>query len=89
VSWRILLEDLQAVYNQLKQGKKVRLPAKSTSFKEWSERLQAYSESDISKKVLDYWHEHAAKQVMTIPMDHPIQETTEASTDQVTMTLGA
>ncbi|AMM92982.1 peptide synthetase [Peribacillus simplex] len=89
VSWRILLEDLQAVYNQLKQGKKVRLPAKSTSFKEWSERLQAYSESDISKEVLDYWHEHAAKQVMTIPVDHPIQETTEASTDQVTMTLGA
>ncbi|MED1599484.1 MULTISPECIES: non-ribosomal peptide synthetase [Bacillus] len=88
VSWRILLEDLQAVYNQMKQDQRVQLPAKSTSFKEWSERLQAYSESDLSKEVKDYWHEQAEKQVMTIPMDYPIQETTEASIDQVTITLG-
>ncbi|WP_459502276.1 amino acid adenylation domain-containing protein [Bacillus sp. C1] len=88
VSWRILLEDLQVVYNQMKQDQKVQLPAKSTSFKEWSERLQTYSDSGIPKEVQDYWHEQAAKQVMTIPMDYPIQETTEASSDQVTMTLG-
>lgn len=33
VSWRILLEDLQVVYNQMKQGQEIRLPAKSTSLK--------------------------------------------------------
>ncbi|MBD0390025.1 MAG: amino acid adenylation domain-containing protein, partial [Nostoc sp. C3-bin3] len=36
VSWRILLEDLQTVYQQLSQGKTVNLPAKTTSFKQWS-----------------------------------------------------
>ncbi|ENQ3112647.1 amino acid adenylation domain-containing protein [Bacillus cereus] len=88
VSWRILLEDLQVVYNQMKQGQEIRLPAKSTSFKEWSERLQTYSDSGISKEVLDYWNEQVEKEIMTIPMDYPIQETTEESIDQVTRTLG-
>ncbi|MCZ6943644.1 amino acid adenylation domain-containing protein [Bacillus mycoides] len=88
VSWRILLEDLQAVYNQMKQGQGVRLPAKSTSFKEWSERLQAYSDSGILKEVQDYWNERVEKETMKIPMDYPMQETTEESIDQVTRTLG-
>ncbi|MGH0590123.1 amino acid adenylation domain-containing protein [Bacillus mycoides] len=88
VSWRILLEDLQVVYNQMKQGQGVRLPAKSTSFKEWSERLQAYSDSGISKEVQDYWNERVEKETMKIPMDYPMQETTEESIDQVTRTLG-
>ncbi|MGG0219378.1 amino acid adenylation domain-containing protein [Bacillus mycoides] len=88
VSWRILLEDLQAVYNQMKQGQGVRLSAKSTSFKEWSERLQAYSDSGISKEVQDYWNERVEKETMKIPMDYPMQETTEESIDQVTRTLG-
>ncbi|HDX9533242.1 TPA: non-ribosomal peptide synthetase [Bacillus thuringiensis] len=88
VSWRILLEDLQVVYNQMKQGQEVRLPAKSTSFKEWSERLQTYSDSGISKEVQNYWNEQVEKETMKIPMDYPIQETTEESIDQVTRTLG-
>lgn len=88
VSWRILLEDLQVVYNQMKQGQGIRLPAKSTSFKEWSEQLQTYSDSGISKEVQDYWNEQVEKETMTIPMDYPIQETTEESIDQVTRTLG-
>ncbi|OUB65039.1 non-ribosomal peptide synthetase [Bacillus thuringiensis serovar zhaodongensis] len=88
VSWRILLEDLQTVYNQMKQGQEVRLPAKSTSFKDWSERLQTYSDSGISKEVQDYWNEQVEKETMKIPMDYPIQETTEESIDQVTRTLG-
>lgn len=60
VSWRILLEDLQVVYNRMKQGQEVRLPAKSTSFKEWSER-PAYSDSGISKEVQNYWNEQVEK----------------------------
>ncbi len=88
VSWRILLEDLQAVYNQMKQDQEVSLPAKSTSFKEWSERLQTYSDSGISKEVQNYWNEQVEKETMKIPMDYPIQETTEESIDQVTRTLG-
>ncbi|MCK4260751.1 MAG: amino acid adenylation domain-containing protein, partial [Halanaerobiales bacterium] len=50
VSWRILLEDLQNLYNSNLQ---VELPLKTTSFKEWSEQLRQYvktEELDVS-----YW----------------------------------
>ncbi|MEM9926975.1 MAG: amino acid adenylation domain-containing protein, partial [Cyanobacteria bacterium P01_D01_bin.50] len=46
VSWRILLSDLQTAYEQLSQGKPIQLPLKTTSFKEWSEYLQIYANSD-------------------------------------------
>ncbi|SFX81198.1 non-ribosomal peptide synthase domain TIGR01720, partial [Thermoactinomyces sp. DSM 45891] len=90
VSWRILLEDLQNIYSQMKHGNrgKIKLPAKSTSFKEWSERLQTYGKSGISKEVQDYWHEQLTKPVMTISMESQVTETTEASLDQVTVVLG-
>ncbi|MBI6902167.1 non-ribosomal peptide synthase/polyketide synthase [Pseudomonas aeruginosa] len=43
VSWRILLEDLQTAYRQLQAGQAVALPAKTSAFKAWAERLQAHA----------------------------------------------
>lgn len=40
VSWRILMEDLQQAYRHASEGEPVALPATTTSFKQWSERLQ-------------------------------------------------
>jgi aryl carrier-like protein len=37
VSWAILLEDLLAAYEQLRAGKQISLPRKTTSYKTWSE----------------------------------------------------
>ena len=45
VSWRMLLEDLDAVYQQLSQARDVHLPSKTTSFKYWAERLTEYAQS--------------------------------------------
>jgi amino acid adenylation domain-containing protein/non-ribosomal peptide synthase protein (TIGR01720 family) len=39
VSWRILLEDLQAAYRQITSSRPVQLPAKTTSWRTWSEKL--------------------------------------------------
>ncbi len=55
VSWRILLEDLQTAYEQLRSGQPVRLPAKTTSFKQWAERLAEYTRSERARAELDYW----------------------------------
>ena len=41
VSWRLLLEDMQTVCEQLAQGAAIRLPAKTTSFKRWAEQIRA------------------------------------------------
>ena len=41
-SWRWLLEDLRTACEQLDRGEEVRLPAKTTSFQHWTERLEAH-----------------------------------------------
>ena len=50
VSWRILLEDLQALYRQLSSGEKPSLPPKTTSFKSWAERLTEHARSGSSAR---------------------------------------
>ncbi|MGG4216578.1 condensation domain-containing protein, partial [Paenibacillus alvei] len=45
VSWRILLEDLSNAYEQAVRGEAIQLPAKTDSFRVWSERLSAYADS--------------------------------------------
>ncbi|MCK4260461.1 MAG: amino acid adenylation domain-containing protein [Halanaerobiales bacterium] len=50
VSWRILTEDIENLY---KSYLRKELPAKTTSFKEWSQRLSEYAMSD--KIDIEYW----------------------------------
>ena len=40
VSWRMLLEDLWKAYEQLERGEEVKLGEKTTSYKEWAEKLE-------------------------------------------------
>jgi amino acid adenylation domain-containing protein/FkbH-like protein/non-ribosomal peptide synthase protein (TIGR01720 family) len=55
ISWRPLLEDLEAAYLQLKSKQKVQLPAKTAPFKIWAERLQQYAQSEALKAELPFW----------------------------------
>ncbi len=55
VSWGIILEDLQTVYDQLKSGIEVKLPLKTTSFKYWSEKLLSSANDQIWIDELSYW----------------------------------
>ena len=61
ISWRILLEDLQTVYQQLEEGHEVHLPAKTTSFREWAHRLAVYAQSESVKSEADYWRSVVAR----------------------------
>ncbi|MEO1348694.1 MAG: amino acid adenylation domain-containing protein [Cyanobacteria bacterium J06635_15] len=71
VSWRILLEDFQRVYEQLRQGQTIQLPPKTTSFQYWATKLQAYGQSDIRQQALDYWLQQARQPVTPLPIDFP------------------
>ncbi|RZL08290.1 MAG: amino acid adenylation domain-containing protein, partial [Rubrivivax sp.] len=42
VSWRVLLEDLQTACAQLGAGQAVSLPAVTSSYRDWSQRLDGY-----------------------------------------------
>lgn len=70
VSWRILLEDLTTAYEHLKEGKAPRLPAKTTSFQQWSRQLVEYACLSTVRQELPYWLNIAQIHTSPLPTDH-------------------
>lgn len=71
VSWRILLEDLQRIYQQLIEEKAITLPLKTTSFKQWAEHLQTYAQSQALQTQLNDWLTMLSQSVKSLPIDYP------------------
>ena len=65
VSWRILLEDLQALY----RGQA--LPAKTHALGDWAARLAAYASSDSLRDELGWWQAQVGAVRCELPCDHP------------------
>jgi bacitracin synthase 3 len=57
ISWRILFEDIDHLFQQYKKGEPFNLPPKTDSFKYWSERQQEYADSENFLKEKTYWVE--------------------------------
>ncbi|MGN4561912.1 amino acid adenylation domain-containing protein [Bacillus cereus group sp. MYBK5-2] len=57
VSWRILLEDIEAGYEQAVSGEAIQLPQKTDSFQLWAEQLSLYTNSPEMEKEREYWNE--------------------------------
>ncbi|NET44012.1 non-ribosomal peptide synthetase [Okeania sp. SIO2B3] len=70
VSWRILLEDLFEVYQQLEQKQTVQLPGKTTAFQDWAVRLLEYGQSQELQAQLDYWLNQPWDNVVSLPVDN-------------------
>ncbi|MEE8586119.1 MAG: non-ribosomal peptide synthase/polyketide synthase, partial [Acidobacteriota bacterium] len=87
VSWRVLLEDLQAACQQLASGQAPQLPAKTTSFKEWSQRLSRYAHSGGLAGELDYWLGQIGKKALRLPVGFPQGANSEASAASVSLSL--
>ncbi|HMG73430.1 MAG TPA: condensation domain-containing protein, partial [Pyrinomonadaceae bacterium] len=87
LSWRILLEDLQTAYEQLSRGEMLRLPRKTTSYKQWAERLQEYATSDRLSKEAVYWMDGSRRQVGRLPKDHETGANTVGSSRAVVASL--
>ncbi|MDZ8237951.1 MAG: SDR family NAD(P)-dependent oxidoreductase [Nostoc sp. ChiQUE01a] len=86
-SWRILLDDLETVYQQLNEGKAIQLPAKTTSFKQWAERLIKYAKSTELQWEEVYWLSASRESVSPLPVDYPQGSNTVASADTISITL--
>ena len=69
VSWRILIEDLVTIYDQLSRGDEIALPLKTTSFKEWSWRLQSLAKSSDLAEELTFWASPKRTEVKPLPLD--------------------
>jgi non-ribosomal peptide synthase protein (TIGR01720 family) len=87
VSWRILLEDLQTAYVQQREGRPICLPAKTMSFKQWAERVQAFALSDQLRHQIDYWDNPGRRTCPPLPVDHPDGDRTERMSEAVAWSL--
>ena len=87
VSWRVLLEDFQTMYEQLRQRRAVSLPAKTTSFRSWSTQLAEHAKSTQLKNELDYWLKTLQKRSRQLPVDYPGGVNTTASARSVSVSL--
>ncbi|MGK3998774.1 amino acid adenylation domain-containing protein [Sorangium sp. So ce1024] len=87
VSWRILLEDLQTACEQARRGEPIRLPAKTTAFKRWAERLEAAAGDAALQKEAAFWLDLPWDRAASPRPDDPSGERTEAAMAELTAGL--
>ena len=87
VSWRILLEDFQTIYEQLCRGEAIQLPPKTTSFKQWALRLQEYAQSAALQQERNYWLEQERSHVSRLPVDYCGGENAIATANTISVSL--
>ncbi|GGG24223.1 hypothetical protein GCM10011344_26200 [Dokdonia pacifica] len=75
ISWRVLVEDLSSYITALMSGKEVVLEEKTTSYRQWQERLKEYADSRELLSELPYWKSIIAK-TSVIPQDTAYEEAT-------------
>ena len=87
VSWRVFMEDLQSAYMQVAQNKEIQLPPKTTSFKQWAEKLNAYANSDALNKENNFWISLSKKPFSPLPVDLTNGENNEQALGNVAYSL--
>jgi amino acid adenylation domain-containing protein/non-ribosomal peptide synthase protein (TIGR01720 family) len=87
VSWRIVLEDLQAVYQQLTLGERPWFPMKTTSYRQWVKGVAAYASSPAALAEVEFWAGISAPP--PLPRDLPGERNTEESARSVAVSLSA
>jgi len=87
VSWRILLDDIQNAYDQIKSGQPAQLPPKSTSFKYWAEKLVEYSNSEQLIKEANQWTSLANRNFVKLTRDFSRGKNDVASEKAVAVSL--
>ncbi len=87
VSWRILMEDFWQAYGSLAQGEAVRLPAKTSSLRQWASRLVEHAQSAQVRAELAYWSAAAENNGRLVPRDFQNTENPASAADWVALEL--
>ncbi|MFA6231849.1 MAG: amino acid adenylation domain-containing protein [Rhodanobacter sp.] len=87
VSWRILLEDLWTIYEQQQHGLSATLPAKTTSFQQWAQKLHTYAQEPQVQADAAYWREQPWQKSFPLPLDDPQGTNNVASAKTIAMAL--
>ena len=70
ISWRILFDDIETLYQQLKRGETLSLPPKTDSLQCWSTKLNDYLESPQYRESVTYWNTVLEQEPIIIPKDN-------------------
>ncbi|WP_326812222.1 amino acid adenylation domain-containing protein [Streptomyces scopuliridis] len=89
VSWRILLDDLEAAYAQALAGEPVLPRPRTSSVRQWAERLAGWVADGGFDAQLDHWRSVTDPAAVPIPVDRPGAPNTGAELDAVARTLSA
>ncbi|GER90178.1 hypothetical protein KDW_43400 [Dictyobacter vulcani] len=87
VSWRILLEQLQLICEQLMTGVPVSLPAKTTAYQTWTKLLSEYARRPQVLEQAAYWLAEERQGLKALPRDKATGENTVASTRNIEVSL--
>lgn len=83
LSFRIMLEDFQTVYQQIINGQEISLSSKTTSVAHWASRIKKYADSPNITEEIDFWNKTAASKKTLLPRDFAEGENIESSVETV------
>jgi non-ribosomal peptide synthase protein (TIGR01720 family) len=87
ISFRILLEDLQRMCEQLANGGAIRLPPKTTSFQEWARNWTEIALSPQIREEAEFWLSLESAPACVVPQDFTSDDNSEESAETVTESL--
>jgi amino acid adenylation domain-containing protein/non-ribosomal peptide synthase protein (TIGR01720 family) len=87
ISWTVLLEDFETACEQLRNGRSIYLPPKTTSVQAWGERLTEYANSSNIGVEINYWTHFPPGPISPLPIDHDIGPNTVASERSLILSL--
>ncbi|MCC2607745.1 non-ribosomal peptide synthetase [Planctobacterium marinum] len=86
-SWRIMVNDLEVAYRQLRASQSVQLPGPSSSYQKWAKQLAELANSGTFNSDLEYWLKVAGSDVKPIAKDYPVPKALVASTRYLSASL--
>ncbi|HEU4328582.1 MAG TPA: amino acid adenylation domain-containing protein [Roseiflexaceae bacterium] len=87
VSWRILMDDLERAYRQLRAGTQPELPPKTLSLKAWAEYLAQTASSAAIGRELPFWRGLLRDAPARLPRDHTNGANSVAMAERVSVEL--
>lgn len=83
VSWRIIIEDFDSLYNEPEQ----KLPLKTTSFQEWASKQKQYASGYALQNELNYWNSLSEWEPKELNKDYDPSSINDAKILQKTIEL--
>ncbi|MFO0762766.1 MAG: amino acid adenylation domain-containing protein [Byssovorax sp.] len=87
VSWGIVTEDLRTCCARIAGAQAPSLPARTTSFQRWAERLVELSREAVIEAEIPYWLAETRRRVRPLPVDRREGDDLESSARTVRVTL--